>query len=67
MALLAVRVERIDQDIVAIADKVAAYLAGTGQFTVIGIELFMQDQETPDLRIAETAILRQVPVDLVDA
>src|SRR5690242_5621534 len=47
------RVERLDERAVALADEAAPHLARPRQLAVIGIELLVQDEEALDLRAGE--------------
>ena len=51
---------------VALGDKAAPHLLGARQFTVVGIELLGQDQETRDLRLRHLGLERQAAVHLGD-
>jgi hypothetical protein len=60
-------VQAIDQRQVLVGDEAAADLVGTGQFTVIGVELLVQHQEAADLAARQQFVRGQVGIDLLDA
>src|ERR1700681_4659013 len=62
-----VRIKRIDQLAVLFGDEAAAHLARARELVVVGVELFVQDDEAMDLRRGERALTRELGVDLLHA
>src|SRR5882762_2672039 len=62
-----VRVESVDQNRVLVCDVAASHLARARELAVVGLELLVQDEEAPDLRVGERGVLREVAVDLLHA
>ena len=57
----------VDKIAIALVDDPAAHLAGPGEFTVIRIKLFVQDQKTLNLRRGKMGILSETLVHLFNA
>src|SRR5438132_10267114 len=53
-------VESVDQYRVLLRDEIAPHLARACQLVVVRIELLVQDQKAPNLRIRERAFLREL-------
>src|SRR5215468_7002846 len=51
-------VKRVDQRSVLLRHEPSPDLAGAGELLVVGIELIVQDEEPPDLRIEERLLIR---------
>ena len=60
-------VQRVDQDLVFLADVAAPHLARAGKFAVVRVELLVQDQEAADLAAGEPLVRREVDIDLFHA
>src|SRR5262245_19722876 len=58
-------VERRDERRVAFGDEAAAHLLRACDFAVVGVELFVQDQEAPNLRTGHRLLLSQRPIHLL--
>src|SRR5262249_4379890 len=58
-------IERGDERRVAFGDEAAADLLRARDFAVVSIELFVQDQEAPNLRTGHRLLLGQRPVHLL--
>src|SRR5439155_26054798 len=57
-------IKRLDQRGVSLGDESATYLLGTRKFTVVGIELLVQNQEPLDLRACHHLVLGERAVHL---
>src|SRR5260370_19488376 len=60
-----VRVESVDQHGVLVSDVAAPYLARARELAVVGLELLVQDEEAPDLRVGERGVLGEIAVGLL--
>src|SRR5215470_2580708 len=58
-------VDRRDERLVAFGDEAAAHLLRARDFAVVGVELFVQDQEAANLRAGHSLLLRQRAVHLL--
>src|SRR5690242_6582235 len=58
------RIERLDEFAIALADEAAPHLARPRQLAVIGVELLMQDEKAPDLRAGERRLRGEGAVHL---
>src|SRR6516165_6274090 len=57
-------IERAHKWRVAIPNQAAAHLHGAGQFAVVGVKFLGQNQEPPDLRARQGAVVGERAVDL---
>ena len=60
-------IQGFNQHAVAFGNKIAPNFAGAGQLTIIGIQLFVQNQETLDLGMAQAGVGGEVGIDLFHA
>ena len=56
-------IQRIDQRQVFVGNEAAPDLVGAGQLTIVGVQLFVQDQETGHLAAGQHAVFGQIGID----
>src|SRR3954468_17712595 len=61
------RIQRVDERGVFLGDVAPPHLARARELAVVGVELLVQDDEPPDLRVGELGIAGEVAVDALDA
>src|SRR5262249_55006857 len=58
-------IERAHERRVTLPNQAAAHLHGAGQFAIVGLKFLGQNQEAPDLRTRQGAVVGERAVDLV--